>query len=42
MAHVIKVKPDKDGKVFITLYGDQYEIVVEKPKKKDSENENSK
>ena len=32
MAHVIKVKPDKDGKVFITLYGDQYEIVVEKAK----------
>ncbi len=32
MANVIKVKPDKDGRVFITLYGTRYEIVVEKPK----------
>lgn len=28
--NVIKVKPDKDGKIFITLYGTKYEIVVEK------------
>ena len=33
MANVIKVKPDKDGKIFITLYGTKYEIVVEKPAK---------
>jgi hypothetical protein len=32
MANVIKVKPDKDGRVFITLYGTRYEIVVEQPK----------
>lgn len=30
--NVIKVTPDKDGKIFITLYGTKYEIVVEKPK----------
>lgn len=30
--NVIRVKPDKDGKVFITLYGTRYEIVVEQPK----------
>ena len=35
---VIKVTPDKDGKVFITLYGTKYQIIVEdtkpeKPKK---------
>ena len=32
MANVIKVTPDKDGKIFITLYGTKYEIIVEKPK----------
>lgn len=32
MANVIKVKPDKDGRVFITLYGTRYEIVIEQPK----------
>ena len=41
-AHVIEVTPDKDGKVFITLYGTKYQIVVkepkpEKPKKADKE-----
>ena len=41
MANVIKVKPDKDGRVFITLYGTRYEIVVEKPKKVDSKNEDN-
>ena len=39
MANVIKVKPDKDGRVFITLYGTRYEIVVEKPKKVKSDTE---
>ena len=28
---VIKVKPDKDGKIFITLYGTRYQIVVDVP-----------
>lgn len=29
----IRVKPDKDGKIIIKLYGQEYEIVVEKEKK---------
>ena len=29
MSNVIKVKPDKNGKIFITLYGTKYEIVIE-------------
>ncbi len=33
MSNVIKVTPNKDGKIFITLYGTKYEIVVEQPKK---------
>lgn len=32
MNNVIKVTPNKDGKIFITLYGTKYEIVVEQPK----------
>jgi len=32
MTNVIKVKPNKDGKIFITLYGTKYEIVVEEEK----------
>lgn len=39
MANVIKVKPDKDGRVFITLYGTRYEIVVEQPKPTKTKNE---
>lgn len=31
-AQVIKVTPDKDGKIFITLYGTKYQIVVDEPK----------
>lgn len=34
MNNVIKVTPDKDGKIFITLYGTKYQIVVEEPVKK--------
>ena len=34
MNNVIKVTPNKDGKIFITLYGTKYEIVVEKPAEK--------
>lgn len=32
MTNVIKVTPNKDGKIFITLYGTKYEIVVEQEK----------
>lgn len=39
MANVIEVTPDKDGKVFITLYGTKYEIVVKKPVKEKKTNE---
>lgn len=31
--NIIEVTPDKDGKIFITLYGTRYQIVVkEQPK----------
>lgn len=33
MANVIEVTPNKDGKIFITLYGTKYEIVIKKPVK---------
>ena len=33
MNNVIEVTPNKDGKIFITLYGTRYEIVVKKPAK---------
>lgn len=29
MDNIIKVKPDTNGKLFITLYGMRYQIVVE-------------
>ncbi len=32
MGNVIKVVPDKDGRLFIKMYGTRYEIVVDKPK----------
>lgn len=31
--NIIKVVPDKDGKIFITLYGTRYQIVVEEQPK---------
>lgn len=31
--NIIKVKPDKEGKMFITLYGTKYQIIVEEEKK---------
>lgn len=31
----IKVKPDKDGKIIITLFGQEYEIVIDKEAKKE-------
>lgn len=30
--NVIEVTPNKDGKIFITLYGTKYQIVVKEPK----------
>ena len=33
MNNVIEVKPDKEGKIFITLYGTRYQIVVKEDKK---------
>ena len=30
--NVIEVTPDKNGDVFITLYGTKYQIVVKEPK----------
>jgi len=33
-ANVIKVTPNKDGKIFITLYGTKYQIVIDEPVKK--------
>ena len=32
MDNIIEVIPDKDGRIFITLYGTRYQIVVKKPK----------
>lgn len=32
-AQVIEVTPDKNGKVFITLFGTKYEIVIKENKK---------
>lgn len=46
MNNVIEVTPDKNGKLFITLYGTRYQIVVKdvksKPIKEDGKVENSK
>lgn len=39
VANVINVTPDKDGRLFITLYGTRYEIVVNKPHKEKKTNE---
>lgn len=36
---VIEVVPDKNGKVFITLYGTKYQIVVKEPKPSKKEKE---
>ena len=37
--NVIEVMPDKDGKVFITLYGTRYQIVVKQPIKPKKESD---
>lgn len=33
MENIIEVVPNKDGKIFITLYGTKYQIVVKETKK---------
>ena len=33
MIQVIEVTPNKEGKIYITLYGTKYEIKVKEPKK---------
>ena len=35
MDNIIKIKPDKDGKLFIRLYGTRYQIVIEKEEPKE-------
>ena len=38
MKNIIEVTPDKNGKIFITLYGTRYEIKIKgKPKPKPKE-----
>jgi len=37
MNNVIKVKPNKKGEIFITLYGTRYQIVIEKSSKPNEE-----
>lgn len=32
MNNIIEVTPDKDGKIFITLYGTKHQIIVKQPK----------
>ena len=32
--NTIEVVPDKEGKIFITLYGTRYQIVIKEPKNK--------
>lgn len=31
--NIIEVTPNKDGKIFITLYGTKYQIVIKESKK---------
>lgn len=33
MNNIIEVIPDKDGKIFITLYGTRYQIIVKEQSK---------
>ena len=32
MPNVIKVTPNENGEIFITLYGTKYQIIIEKKK----------
>lgn len=33
MTNIIRVTPNENGEIFITLFGTKYQIIVEKPKK---------
>lgn len=33
MNNIIEVTPNKEGKIFITLYGTKYQIVIKESKK---------
>lgn len=35
--NIIEVAPDKNGKIFITLYGAKYEIVIKSKKECDKD-----
>lgn len=37
MAKQIRITPDEQGKLFITMYGEKIEIIVEENKKKKNE-----
>ncbi len=39
MAKVIKVTPNEKGEIMVTLFGTEYQIVVEKPKKETPKND---
>lgn len=43
MKNIIEITPDKDGKLFITLYGTRYQIKVKngKPKETEASNDNN-
>lgn len=32
--NIIEVTPDREGRIFVTLYGTRYQIVVKEPVKK--------
>lgn len=38
MDNIIEVTPNKEGKIFITLYGTKYEIKIKEPTKKSTKN----
>lgn len=40
MKNIIEITPDKDGKLFITLYGTRYQIKVKKGKPNETEASN--
>ena len=41
MENIIEVVPNKDGKIFITLYGTKYQIVVKENKKPGKKEDNA-
>lgn len=41
MNEIIEVTPDKDGRIFIKLYGTRYEIKIKEAKKQQEKEKNS-